>query len=550
MNSTFRETLGLTTDGLARVVKHFIYDGVYATPEERIKGGGSLSLTHFFAQEVGLQQKDISGQWDVSHNLQLIYNDVILKSLDTKSILKFVFDSMSSYTCGKRATFFQETAQSLHNMVLKNQKSQQTRFVRSVLRAMHAFCLNCPTFHAIAANEMNSCIKNHDNTGAKAAQKICNELTDGTKLASVIGLCQILEVYAEISLTSQYSNIFPTTVWKAIDKGTNKLRQYAETWVWEKNVLRMCGIGIPSELIDNLLEGKYQPHVTDAQIKRHEAWNSVGVKAKSLINLIEEDLDANELNDCIETPNETTSKLGPGEIIVIGFTEEKKVKVESKMRELCCSLIQGLDKRMKKTELQKMTIHFFGTFSPDLQAITSDELQSLIDNIPGPHSESYSAVDCLPGYVSWQQFGAKEKERNENLTHEKIWEKYVEKHGDSFPEFVDLYEDINIRTMSEAMAETVGSIMNAAISRGRNPHPFNLSIEICLRFNLPPLHNMGDLIEEILAQRLKDKAEYIRRLESKRPDKLISSLYSASVHNFRENEEKSSHLPVVIWQKK
>ena len=198
--------------------------------------------------------------------------------------------------------------------------------------------------------------------------------------------------------------------------------------------------------------------------------------------------------------NETTSKLGPGEMVVIGFTEEKKSEVESKMSKLCGSLIQGIDKRMKKTELQNMTLRFLGTFNPESEATTLDELESLINHIPGPHAESYSALDCLPGYVTWQQFGLKEKERNKDLTHEKIWEKYVEKHGNSFTEFVDLYEDINIRTMSEAMAETVGSIMNAAISRGRNPHPFNLSIEICLRFNLPPLHNMGDLIEEILDQ--------------------------------------------------
>lgn len=233
MNSTLRETLGLTTDGLARVVKHFIYDGVHATPEERIRGGGSLSLTHYFAQEVGLEKGDISGQWDVSHNFQLLYNEVILQSTDAKKILKFVFDSMSSYTCGQRATFFQEVAKSLHNVVLKNQKQQQTRFVRPVVRAMHAFGINCPTLYAIAANEMNSCNENHDNTGAKAAEKICTELTDGTKLASVIGLCQVLEVYAEISVTSQYSNIFPTTVWKAVDKGREKLKQYAESWVWE-----------------------------------------------------------------------------------------------------------------------------------------------------------------------------------------------------------------------------------------------------------------------------------------------------------------------------
>ena len=102
--------------------------------------------------------------------------------------------------------------------------------------------------------------------------------------------------------------------------------------------------------------------------------------------------------------------------------------------------------------------------------------------------------------------------------------------------------------MSEAMAETVGSMMGAAIARGRNPHPLNLSKELCLRFNLPPLHCLNDFIEEIYKQRKIEKAEYIRRSSSKRPDKLISSINSAAVHNFRKKQETDSHLPLDIWK--
>jgi hypothetical protein len=124
---------------------------------------------------------------------------------------------------------------------------------------------------------------------------------------------------------------------------------------------------------------------------------------------------------------------------------------------------------------------------------------------------------------------------------ERVWE--------SFPNFVDLFEDLNIRTMFEAIAETVGSMMNAAIASGRNPHRFNLSIEICFRFNLLSLHFMNELIEEILEQKSKDKAEYVRRPYSKRPNKIVSSVCSASVHNFRENQS-ASHLPKEIWKQK
>ena len=92
--------------------------------------------------------------------------------------------------------------------------------------------------------------------------------------------------------------------------------------------------------------------------------------------------------------------------------------------------------------------------------------------------------------------------------------------------------------------------MNAAIEKDLNPRPFDLSVEICLRFNLRPLRCLNDLIDEIFEQRQKDNAEYIRRLDSRRPDMLVSSICSASIHNFRENQSASSHLPVEIWNQK
>ena len=47
-------------------------------------------------------------------------------------------------------------------------------------------------------------------------------------------------------------------------------------------------------------------------------------------------------------------------------------------------------------------------------------------------------------------------------------------------------ENIMIRSYSEALAETVGSIMLLAYNRGRNVHPVNFNKEICIRYNLSP----------------------------------------------------------------
>ena len=64
-------SLGYTRTKLAQRLRHFIYDGVYASPEERVSGGGCLSLVDTVTEALGLTKGDISGVWDMSHNLQV-----------------------------------------------------------------------------------------------------------------------------------------------------------------------------------------------------------------------------------------------------------------------------------------------------------------------------------------------------------------------------------------------------------------------------------------------------------------------------------------------
>ena len=45
---------------LATMLVHFVYDGVYATKEERIHGGGSLELKKHVAESLGLDHEDIT----------------------------------------------------------------------------------------------------------------------------------------------------------------------------------------------------------------------------------------------------------------------------------------------------------------------------------------------------------------------------------------------------------------------------------------------------------------------------------------------------------
>ena len=69
--NALRLTLGCTRTELADKLRHFIYDDVYASPEERASGGGCLSLIDTVTEALGLKKGDISGVWDMSHNLQV-----------------------------------------------------------------------------------------------------------------------------------------------------------------------------------------------------------------------------------------------------------------------------------------------------------------------------------------------------------------------------------------------------------------------------------------------------------------------------------------------
>ena len=59
--STLCETLGVTKMKLARILKHLVYDGVYADQEECIEGGGSLELKKHIPNLLGLHENSLTG---------------------------------------------------------------------------------------------------------------------------------------------------------------------------------------------------------------------------------------------------------------------------------------------------------------------------------------------------------------------------------------------------------------------------------------------------------------------------------------------------------
>ena len=69
----------------------------------------------------------------------------------------------------------------------------------------------------------------------------------------------------------------------------------------------------------------------------------------------------------------------------------------------------------------------------------------------------------------------------------------------NYSEFKNLWELVMIRSTSEAICETVGSIVNQHAGKNRHLEPEYFSMELVLRFSLGPIHLLDDFVDEILS---------------------------------------------------
>ena len=102
-----------------------------------------------------------------------------------------------------------------------------------------------------------------------------------------------------------------------------------------------------------------------------------------------------------------------------------------------------------------------------------------------------------------------------------------------------------IRSCSEAICETVGSIMNQHAGKNRHLQPQYFSMEIYLRFNLGPMHLMKDLIKEVLSD--KNSKSYIRKGEDASQFTTKDINKNSTIANYEENCEKKSRFPNSFW---
>ena len=558
------ETLGLGLEALKTRLHHFTYDGVYCSSEERFQGGGGLSLSDNVARVLGLQPGDISGNHDMSHNLQLAYTDVFKHErtgdAKIKKMIEEVYSVMADYNTGQAGTVFQEAAMNMNYVVLVNKSRQKTRFVRSDMRGMQTYMTNLPTIYGIQGEVLQECLRNNDNTGAKAARQYVEKLRNGTTLATILGYCQFLELYCECSLVSQHARKFPTTIIQASMKLESELEHLVENWAWEEESLKFGGFGSPRMIIEDLLSGVYRPYIARSSAVRNAVNQNIyrSELLRHQENLLATGVSEAELQELLNWDPPMAPQrpsCDSGEVPVVGFTVARLSEVEQHLRKLAKSLHTQLCGRIKMWPLLLSSVEGFGgdlawveEGEPDFNQHSREKLAAILDDLTGPARDIYHMELCLPAYQVFLKF-ARDMIKRKKAGLEEIWKEFWSRYhsNDMYEDFIQLFQHIQIKSYSEAICETVGSVMNIHHGRGRNVHPVNFNKEIYLQVNLPPLHIMKKkLIPEVVKHKLdNERKEFLSK--TMRKSKLKFGNLSSTVGNFRVQEEEASHLPVSLF---
>ena len=354
---------------------------------------------------------------------------------------------------------------------------------------------------------------------------------------------QILEIYTVASLTSQHLLWFPTQVWQEINKAKEKLSELSSMWKWEESPLMIAGIGSPNDHIENLKQGIFRPFVPVNSIRKQksrEVPQQLDVGRQFADELFDEE--QHVVNDFA------------GEIPLEGEFESIETDITKTLRDICTSITTRWQERQNETPLQLQTSSVFAN-AHDLSKLSSTEklafinqkVNSLLVCLPEYQRQKYDLIHVSGGFLSWNQFYLNRSDAPINS----VWKQWIAQldaeNLENYEHFINLFQNVQIRSMSEAICETVGSMMVTHGGKGRYLQPSYFSMEMYLRFNLGPLHLLSDLCKEIVREHRK---EYIRKDDTlQRYDRVISR-HSAVLETYRKNQEEKAHLPLVMWQKK
>lgn len=552
-------SLGMTREEIRTVFVHAVYDGVYATKEERTKGGGSLSLKTHFAKWCGQDEGKFSGSWDLGHLLQLVYGDTYKEHKDIQDFNKKMYRIMNDWKSGLSGVRFRELAEELNHAVLTNKGQQETRWARAEIRSIQALLRNLPTFATMYGSEEEVCRKNGDIAGQKENQRNREAVCDQDFITFAVGLAQILELYAKCSLDVQNVKLQPSSA-PGVSRELQKSLEELTEWKWQDKDLKFSGIGNPGQIIQDLTNGHFKQHLSSGARMETAKRRNIVIRneadiARKLSELGEVDISP---DDCEENLLEKDD-IDQGEIAV-EFSEEKLHHTELKLQEIVSSILESLETRVQIPEDLKLAEEMFENIEwyeklKDDKTI-GEKLLKLISKMNTQRTDEFeeNAGEIIDGYKIYLHHTSHEKMRDNYTTLANNYKKFCRLYSDieSTKAFQDFYEHINIRSYSEAVCETIGSIMGISVANGRNLMPLYLHKEVFIRYNLPPFHVLKDKfipkVAETWRKRNVSEKGFFRKLP-KRSGLQLSEV-SHSLEAFRKAEEERSHFPVDLFNGK
>ena len=117
------------------------------------------------------------------------------------------------------------------------------------------------------------------------------------------------------------------------------------------------------------------------------------------------------------------------------------------------------------------------------------KLTELIEALPQSLRDKFDSVEIFPGLLSFKHFS---QDLHESVPEHNIYSTWFREHMknkgsmECNRKFSELFENLQVRSSSEAIVETVGSIMVNNIGKGRYLNAHNFNKEIYLEYNLGP----------------------------------------------------------------
>ena len=297
-------------------------------------------------------------------------------------------------------------------------------------------------------------------------------MCDPFMLSFGVGVAQLLDNFSKTSLASQKLWNFPGSM--AISSKELKLELRGFHWKTQPLDLTL-GIDTPASFVENLKEVKFAQKLS----------KGVKTSAAKVLNLLKQEDYDHELGHSKDKL--CASDVIDQEMSMEGLTDEQLLNVERKMNGLYSEILKKLDSSVIFTPLVEMCVTAFHETEWYKKAVNesdkttkAEEIVKLLLDCLKP--DDFDIDTIVPEYIDFLQF--KSSQGDSNISVEELYHLFSKKQAEHTT-FMKLFEFINIKSFSEAYCESVGSMMNMIVDKGRNLADGNFSRELIFALDSP-----------------------------------------------------------------